>query len=83
MLLDQRFEGNKICAITRKGLEQLEFFGHTLASLNPEMPNIHHPAKMLHCLELNDIRLTLLRHKLLNYLTEGGRPLPLCRSLNG
>ena len=67
MLLDQRFEGNKIYAITRKGLEQVEFFGHTLASLNPEMPNIHHLGKVRHCLELNDIRLTLLRHKLLNY----------------
>ena len=67
MLLDQRFEGNKIYAITRKGLEQLELFGHLLASLNPEMPNIHNLAKVLHCLELNDIRLTFLRHNVLNY----------------
>jgi len=67
MLLEQRFEGHKVYAITRKGLEQLELCGHMLGSLNPEMSQIHHPAKMMHCLELNDIRVTFRRHNVLNY----------------
>src|SRR5271166_1426333 len=65
-LLHQRIEGHKVYSITRKGLAELESFGHMLYSLNPETTSIGRPSKMMHCLELNDIRLTLKRHRLLD-----------------
>jgi hypothetical protein len=65
-LLHQRIEGHKVYSITRKGLAELESFGHMLYSLNPETASIGRPSKMMHCLELNDIRLTLKRHRLLD-----------------
>ena len=58
-LLERRVEGHKVYAITRKGLRTLEVLGHALCSLNSEMETISQPAKMMHCLELNEIRLTL------------------------
>ena len=65
-LLHQRIEGHKVYSITRKGLAELESFGHMLYSLNPETPSIGQPSKMMHCLELNEIRLALKRHRLLD-----------------
>src|ERR1039458_2428111 len=62
-LLHQRIEGHKVYSITRKGLAELESFGHMLYSLNPETTSIGQPSKMMHCLELNEIRLTLSRHR--------------------
>ena len=63
--LSERVEGDKVYSITRKGLEKLEGFGHSLYSVHSEMETICHPAKMMHCLELNEIRLTLSRYGLL------------------
>ena len=40
-----RVEGDKVYAITRKGLEKLEIFGHTLLSLHSEAQTINQPAK--------------------------------------
>jgi hypothetical protein len=65
-LLHQRIEGHKVYSITRKGLAELESFGHMLYSLNPETTSIGQPSKMTHCLELNETRLTLERHRLLD-----------------
>ncbi len=65
-LLHQRIDGHKVYSITRKGLAELESFGHMVYSLNPETTSIGQPSKMTHCLELNEIRLTLLRYGLLD-----------------
>ena len=65
-LVNQRIEGHKVYSITRKGLAELESFGHMLYSLNPETTSIGQPSKMMHCLELNEIRLTLSRYQLLD-----------------
>ncbi len=65
-LFDRRIEGHKVYSITRKGLAELESFGHMVYSLNPETTSIGQPSKMTHCLELNEIRLTLLRYGLLD-----------------
>src|SRR5271166_3235755 len=70
-LFDRRIEGHKVYSITRKGLAELESFGHMLYSLNPETTSICQPSKMMHCLELNDIRLTFVRYKLVDtWLTD-------------
>ena len=70
-LLHQRIEGHKVYSITRKGLAELESFGHMLYSLNPETNSICQPSKMMHCLELNDIRLAFVRYKLVDtWLTD-------------
>ena len=45
-------EGDKVYAITRKGLEKLEMYGHTLLSLHSEAQTINQPAKMMHLLGL-------------------------------
>lgn len=63
-LLDRRIEGHKVYSITRTGLLELECFGHSLSSLNVQTEVICHPSKMMHCLELNDVRLALVRHGL-------------------
>ena len=61
-----RVEGDKVYAITRKGLEKLETFGHTLLSLHSEAQTINQPARMMHSLGLNEIRLTFQRNHMLN-----------------
>ena len=61
-----RVDGDKVYAITRKGLEKLETFGHTLLSLHSEAQTINQPAKMMHSLGLNEIRLTFQRNHMLN-----------------
>ena len=65
-LAEDRVEGDKVYAITRKGLEKLEKFGHTLLSLHSEAQTINQPAKMMHSLGLNEIRLTFQRNHMLN-----------------
>jgi len=65
-LLAQRIEGQKVYSITHTGLLELESFGHSLSSLNAQTQVICHPSKMMHCLELNEIRLTLSRYRLLD-----------------
>jgi len=65
-LLQRKIDGHKVYSITRKGLAELESFGHMLSSLNPETTSIGQPSKMTHYLELNEIRLTLKRHRLLD-----------------
>jgi hypothetical protein len=65
-MLHERFGGDKVYSITRNGLEKLELCGHTLLSLHSEAQTISYPAKMMHCLELNDIRLTFLRNHMLD-----------------
>src|SRR5664279_4808705 len=59
-------EGDKVYAITRKGLERLETFGHTLLSLHSEAQTINQPARMMHSLGLNEIRLTFQRNRMLH-----------------
>jgi hypothetical protein len=59
-------DGDKVYAITRKGLEQLERFGHTLLSMHSEAQTINQPARMMHSLGLNEIRLTFQRNHMLN-----------------
>ena len=61
-LLGRRIEGHKVYSITHTGLLELESFGHSLASLNYRTQVICHPSKMMHCLELNALRLAMLRH---------------------
>jgi len=70
-LLADRVEGHKVYSITRKGLQKLETLGHSLYSIHSEMDNISEPAKMMHSLELNDIRLTLSRHQFLDSWLSG------------
>ena len=41
-------------------------FAYTLLSLHSEAQTISYPAKMMHCLVLNDIRLTFLRNHMLD-----------------
>jgi hypothetical protein len=65
-LVGGRVEGDNVFAITRKGLEKLETFGHTLLSLHSEAQTINHPARMMHSLGLNAIRLTFQRNHMLN-----------------
>ena len=48
-LLVRRIEGQKVYSITHTGLLELESFGHSLASLNPQTQVICHPSKMIHC----------------------------------
>jgi hypothetical protein len=60
-LLDRRIEGHKVYSITHTGLIELESFGHSLASLNSRTQIICPPAKMMHCLELNAVRLAMVR----------------------
>lgn len=64
--LSERVEGDRVYSIGRKGLEMLEGSGHSLYSIHSETETICRPAKMMHCLELNEIRLTLSRHRLLD-----------------
>ena len=64
--LNERVEGDRVYSISRKGLEKLEAFGRSLYSVHSEMETICQPAKMMHCLELNEIRLTLSRYGLLD-----------------
>ena len=61
-LLAQRIEGQKVYSLTHTGLLELESFGHSLASLNPQTQVICHPSKMMHCLELNAVRLSMVRY---------------------
>jgi len=61
-LHDRRIEGRKVYSVTHTGLIELESFGHSLASLNSQTQVICHPSKMMHCLELNAVRLAMLRH---------------------
>src|SRR5271157_2790247 len=61
-LFDRRIEGRKVYSITHTGLLELEFFGHSLSSLNAQTQVICHPSKMMHCLELNAVRLSMVRH---------------------
>ncbi len=61
-VLDRRIEGHKVYSITHTGLIELESFGHSLASLNSRTQVICHPSKMMHCLELNALRLSMLRN---------------------
>lgn len=63
-LLDRKIEGRKVYSITHTGLIELESFGHSLASLNSRTQVICHPSKMMHCLELNALRLSMLRQGL-------------------
>jgi hypothetical protein len=65
-LHSERVEGDRVYSISRKGLEKLEAYGHSLYSLHSEMETICNPSKMMHCLELNEIRLTLSRYRLLD-----------------
>jgi len=60
-LLDRRIEGHKVYSITHAGLTELESFGHSLASLNSRTQVICYPPKMMHCLELNALRLAMVR----------------------
>ena len=61
-----RVGGDKVYAITRKGLEKLEIFGHTLLSVHSEAQTINQPSRMMHSLGLNEIRLTFQRNRMLN-----------------
>ena len=61
-----RVDGDKVYAISRKGLEKLEIFGHTLLSLHSEAQTINQPSRMMHSLRLNDIRLAFKRNHMLN-----------------
>jgi len=61
-LFDRRIEGRKVYSITHTGLLELESFGHSLSSLNAQTQVICHPSKMMHCLELNAVRLSMVRH---------------------
>jgi hypothetical protein len=65
-LAGERVEGDKVYAITRKGLEKLETIGHTLLSLHSEAQTINQPARMMHSLGLNEIRLTFQRNRMLH-----------------
>ena len=58
---DRRIEGRKVYSITHTGLIELESFGHSLSSLDARTQVICHPSKMMHCLELNAVRLSMLR----------------------
>ena len=64
-------DGDKVYAITRKGLEKLEIYGYTLLSLHSEAQTINQPARMMHSLGLNEIRLTFQRnHMLTSWLSD-------------
>lgn len=60
-LLPTRVEGHKVYCITRTGLLELEFYGHSLASVNARTELICPQSKMMHCLELNALRIVLVR----------------------
>jgi DNA-binding PadR family transcriptional regulator len=58
-VLDQRVSGSRVYTITHLGLERLELIGHQLLSVHSLMPNIHHPLRMMHALDLADMRISL------------------------
>ena len=55
------FIGETVYAITRTGLALLESHGHCLLSLGSNSRTIVHEAEAIHMIELNSIRLALLR----------------------
>ena len=56
-----RFFGEPVYAITRNGLAMLESHGHSLLSLGSFSKTITPEAEVIHMVELNEIRLALLR----------------------
>jgi len=57
--LEQRARGEKIYAVGHKGLTYLEMMGYGLLSLLPKRRGLLDPVRMLHALELTDIRIAL------------------------
>ena len=57
-LCDQRIEGHKVYSITRTGLTGTRIVRPLALFAQPRDKSICHPSKMMHCLELNDMRLT-------------------------
>ena len=56
-----RFAGDDVLVITRAGLAMLESHGHCLLSYGSYTRNLIQEAEALHMLELNELRLSLLR----------------------
>ncbi|HTF66056.1 MAG TPA: hypothetical protein VK638_25555 [Edaphobacter sp.] len=64
--LEQRVFGQKIHSIARKGLQYLEARGHQLISVTSAMETFLDPIKMMHSLELVQIRLIFQRSGVLH-----------------
>ena len=56
-----RFVGDTVYTITRTGLALLESHGHTLLALGTFSRTLLHQSDAIHMIELNEIRLSLLR----------------------
>jgi hypothetical protein len=59
--------GESIYQITRRGLNQLESHGHFATVLNSHTSHLPPPVQIYHALELNQVRLALIRKNLLVY----------------
>ncbi len=64
-LEEKRFFGEPVYSITHDGLSVLESHGHSLLSVGSFSKTITPNAEIIHMVELNDIRLALLRSNLL------------------
>jgi hypothetical protein len=58
-VLDQRVKGWRVYTITHFGLERLELMGHRLLSVHSLMPDINHPLRIMHALDMADLRISL------------------------
>jgi len=65
ILNGHRHRRSAIYSIAPLGLLELESYGDYCLSLNSETRHMPHPLQVHHCLELNDIRLALIRSSLL------------------
>lgn len=60
-MFEQRIQSQKVFSIARRGLQYLEARGHQLISMTSTMEKYLDPSQLMHCLELNSIRLTFQR----------------------